>query len=237
MARAKLLRQYVEDYQRKVAGVNEQTEAANTTYQGAYQGYADRATAYNAWVDQVKAGADRGYFKMEDGTWRYMTGRDGNLQAIAPGGKVGPPTFNATYNSAEELKAARATGYNLVRNADGTVTPYQTISGRGGLSYSPMNTNYAATGRVGEFTEQAPAAPVAPEPVREPSFTRANMKEMANPGLSQAQLAMSRAQGFEGKSELKGDEMTAPTSAFASEDDPNNLKEKGILARVMGGQL
>lgn len=237
MARAKLLRQYIEDYQRKVAGVNEQVEAANAQYQSAYQGYADRANAYNAWVDQVKAGGDRDYFKMEDGTWRYMTGRDGQLQAIAPGGRTAPPTYNAIYDSADQLKASRATGYNLVRNPDGTVTPYQTISGRGGLTYNPMNNTYGATGRLGEFNEQAPAAPVAPEPVRAPNLTRSNMKEMANPGLSQGQLALTRAQGFEGKSELRGDEMAAPTSAFANQDDPNNLKEKGILARVMGGEL
>lgn len=47
MARAKLLRQSIEDYQRKVGVANQGIEAANAQYQGAYDAYSASVNAYN----------------------------------------------------------------------------------------------------------------------------------------------------------------------------------------------
>lgn len=83
------------------------------------------------------------------------------------------------------------------------------------------------------------AAPTAVAPGQwqpdQPNITTGNLREMQNPGLSPAQLALQS--GF-GKSKLAGE--NAPlmrNSVFANPDDPKGLKNLGILARVMGGQL
>lgn len=81
----------------------------------------------------------------------------------------------------------------------------------------------------------APAESVAP---RAPSITNSDYRALAAPGTDQAGVARANALGYTGKSELVGDQSGAMrNSAFADPADPQGLKERGILARVMGGQL
>ena len=85
----------------------------------------------------------------------------------------------------------------------------------------------------------APTAPTAyeqPPPPREPNLTVGNIREMKNPGRDMAGLQMAANMGIIGKSQLADNERSK-VSAFADPDDPNNLKDAGILARTIGGQL
>lgn len=84
-------------------------------------------------------------------------------------------------------------------------------------------------------TPVAPAQAVAP---RAPNLTNNDYRAMRDPGTDQAGVAKANALGYTGKSELAGDAGGAMrNSAFADPADPNGLKDRGILARVMGGQL
>ena len=85
----------------------------------------------------------------------------------------------------------------------------------------------------------APAEPAPPAEVREPNLTQNDVKEMQNPGQNQAELAMSAARGYIGKSQLASENDQSRNSAFANlaGDDPAGLKEKGTLARAIAGQI
>ena len=83
-----------------------------------------------------------------------------------------------------------------------------------------------------------PDAPATPTPVQAPNITASNARELMNPGQNQAGLDLQAAKGIIGKSELTGDQQPAMRgSVFAKQDDPQGLKERGVLARVLGGQL
>lgn len=81
----------------------------------------------------------------------------------------------------------------------------------------------------------APTQAVAPP---EPNFTNNDIKAMANPGTDPAGVVRANNVGYTGNSEIAALNSGAMrNSAFADPADPQNLKERGILARVMGGQL
>lgn len=81
----------------------------------------------------------------------------------------------------------------------------------------------------------------APEPERvdpkEPNITASNIREVMNPGLNQAQGQLLQAKGIVAKSDLAGDQPAMKNSVFSDQQDPQGLKERGVLARVLGGQL
>ena len=99
---------------------------------------------------------------------------------------------------------------------------------------------YAESGQ-GTFRVYAapnqPAEPADPQNVRPLNLTERNIRELRSPSQDMAGMQMSANVGLIGKSELVGNETAGPGSAFADPDDPHNLKEKGILAQVLGGQL
>lgn len=86
----------------------------------------------------------------------------------------------------------------------------------------------------------APAAPgqVAPElNLRSaPNYGISELKEIRSPGAAPAQVVAATNKGLVATSKLAG-EVATKNSAFADPDDPNNLKDRGILARTLGGQL
>lgn len=84
-------------------------------------------------------------------------------------------------------------------------------------------------------TPVAPAESVAP---KAPNLTNNDIKAMGNPGTDPAGVVRANNVGYTGNSEISALNSGAMrNSAFNSPEDPNNLKERGILARVMGGQL
>lgn len=210
MANVRLLRQGIEDYQKRVEASNAAIDASNAAYEAAYAGYAGQTDAYNASVNAFNAAAQGGGVYSDGG--KYF---DVSTGAEVQGGLT-------TLNGKQMFELPPA-GIMMGSDNDAAST------GGGELrTYIGAKPGAAPT---------APAEPAAPEPVKVPNLTTSNMAELSNPGLDQAGIAMARAQGFEGKSALKGDEMTGAGSAFADPEDPNNLAERGILARVMGGQL
>lgn len=60
---------------------------------------------------------------------------------------------------------------------------------------------------------------------------------LQKPTYGPAEMNMATSRGVAATSSLAGDTPTTANSAFANPEDPNNLKEKGVLARVLGGQL
>lgn len=83
--------------------------------------------------------------------------------------------------------------------------------------------------------------PVAPEQAvapKTPSYTQRDLEAMKNPGTDAAGVARANALGYTGNSDVAGlNEPAMRNSAFTKPDDPYGLKDRGILARVMGGQL
>ena len=84
-----------------------------------------------------------------------------------------------------------------------------------------------------------PFMPDRPELVepKQPNLTVSNINELKSPSSDQAGLALQAAVGLQGKSQLAGDVENSKVSAFADPEDPNNLAERGILARTLAGQL
>lgn len=235
MARAKLLRQYIEDYQRKVAGVNEQVEAANAQYQSAYQGYVDRANAYNQQIEQynavMKAGLSPGSI-FEDATGLKVVDKKGN---VVPYQSYTPPIL-------AEVGVRSDQPYKINGNWFIDVP-------KDSVDYSnPDNPQTITTTErqwipvVAQHPGEAPTAPAEPTPpaeVKKPNLTQNDMREIQNPGLDQAGLAQQAARGYLGKSALVAERDPTKNSAFAnlSGDDPNQLHDAGILARTLAGQL
>lgn len=207
MANVRLLRQGIEDYQEDVMLRNRQIKKANTAYQASYDQYANDTNAYNAYVNSFNAKAAGGGVYSEGGAYFSVA--------------TGDP----------------AVAGSLITQQDGTQVweiPNSVAEPDANGSYS---TYLPYIGEKPGAAPAAPAEPVAPEAPKVPSLTNANLRELGNPGLSPGELEMSRAKGIDARSQLAGDEMKGANSAFADPDDPNNLKERGILARVMGGQL
>lgn len=84
-------------------------------------------------------------------------------------------------------------------------------------------------------TPVAPQQSVAP-PL--PNLTNNDYKVMADPGTDPAGVVRANNKGYTGNSEIAAmNDTPMRNSAFADPADPQGLKERGILARVMGGQL
>lgn len=84
-------------------------------------------------------------------------------------------------------------------------------------------------------TPVAPVQGVAPPP---PSFTNNDIRAMANPGTDPAGVVRDNNKGYSGNSEIAAmNDTPMRNSAFADPADPQGLKERGILARTLGGQL
>lgn len=84
-------------------------------------------------------------------------------------------------------------------------------------------------------TPVAPVQGVAPPP---PSFTNNDIRAMANPGTDPAGVVRDNNKGYSGNSEIAAmNDTPMRNSAFADPEDPQGLKERGILARTLGGQL
>ena len=87
-------------------------------------------------------------------------------------------------------------------------------------------------------SRSTPVAPAAVVPPRAPNLTSNDARAMANPGTDPAGVVRANNVGYTGNSEIAALNSGAMrNSAFADPADPQNLKERGILARVMGGQL
>jgi len=228
MANARLLRQSIEDYQKDVNG---QVAQANDAYTADYAAYKAGMNAYNSQVsdytskvDAIKAGGT-GWLPIGDGTYNLFKGVNGNLI----------PAYSENVTPLSALPENYSPGPNTILVNEGGV----------GQNYWRSSTGQkwnktAAAPIISSVSATAPNAPIEAkvELPKEPNITVSDTRELMNPGQNQAQLSMNTAKGILGKSELAGDQQVAMRgSAFADPNDPQGLKERGVLARVMGGQL
>lgn len=147
------------------------------------------------------------------------------------------------YNAELNYIAAGNIGY--IDHGNGNITMVKGVDENG--KPIPVEGFENQRGTIGAGAHVLPAVPVTPTPItapaipeeiKAPNLTVSNTRELMNPGQNQAQLGMQSAKGILGKSELAGDQQAAMRgSAFADPNDPQGLKERGVLARVMGGQL
>lgn len=122
-------------------------------------------------------------------------------------------------------------------------TKYQVPMEGGGMRYNDdaLMTMMAAGSNLGvmKFDKAAPTAQDAgptPEQPKGWNPSRRDLAELSAPTADAAGVEFAKARGEAVKTGLMN-EAVAKNSAFADAEDPNNLKDRGILARVLGGQL
>ncbi len=211
MANVRLLRQSIQDYQ-------EDYEKAYDQYSNEFNAErAKEAANVKAYNDAIAAAeASKTPLAVDTGSGYKLigTGGDGRLVPLVP-----------------DLKRNRG-DFVFTRLPDGRLqlNRYDGGGGWGGGGYAPVELPIASL-------EKLPPVVMPKEPGegKVPNITASNARELMNPGQNQANLALQAAKGILGKSELTGDQQPAMRgSAFA---DPQGLKERGVLARVMSGQL
>lgn len=253
-ASAKLLRQYQADYQKKLAKEQGAYEDRYAGYKTQFDQYARQATAYNQKIDQFNAAGAAmtpgDIYQNESGT---LTQFDENGNPVAYGGPGGGPgdwfgdEFGTTGTTITTGTPYRATNgawyYDVMQTTAGTPESYdeygQPIATTPGTT-TKVDTKYIPVKAFHPgVAPSAPADPALPNQVRAPSFTVGDIREMTTPGQDQAGLAMSAARGYIAKSQLAAENDPGKNSAFANlaGDDPNNLKQAGVLSRVIAGQL
>lgn len=266
MARAKLLRQYLDDYNRKVTGANRDIEAANANYEAAFKNYQEGVDTFNAVAQRLQTNNVANLFPgdaiYQNGMLHYSLNNGSGLTQGSPAGT------EISRAEAEQMMAngndpglgffsgiwsrPTADGYPLYDYATGTelqpgTDAYNTELAKIQAEWDKEK-RLADAGAVRYFNTapgwvqkayaapSVPNAPVAPEPPKAPSLTQSDIRELENPGQDAAGIQMAANRGMIAKSELADNEKSK-NSAFADPEDPNNLKDAGILARVIGGQL
>lgn len=245
MSRAKLLRQYLTDYNKKV-------EKADDIYREQYGIYKGKAEDYNAFVNSVKAGQQYAVGEYAPGAYTMLKGySDSNgqagLTAVSADKRGNPQMAGALVDQLPADNGGILNGV-YVRNSDGTATYHQWDAGYTAPSMgsdndpapqAPRAPGWVATTNTARIMDNSGI--VAPEqnPPPEPRFTLNEIAEMNNPTDDAAGVAKAQALGYSGNSRLKGDEPASRNSAFSNlgGDDPNNLKDKGVLARAIAGEI
>lgn len=110
-------------------------------------------------------------------------------------------------------------------------------------NYRPAYTGWVEAGapvKIAEFNTKPPTTQGVTVPTpEEPKGWNPSLREIAElraPTVDTAGAQMATARGEGAKTGLVN-EAIGRESAFADPEDPNNLADKGILARVLGGQL
>lgn len=241
------------EYAKLVENYNAQVGQVNTANQAAADLYNQQAAEYNRFVDSVKAGG-YGLAPVDGGGYASVHGDVGKgiIEYTNRDEKGRPTDKGAIYSSIKELPettgsvwAGVAGGVAYVRNADGTATPYQNVMTSWGDEFTgaPPTYEWMAAGaplRLMEFTAQPPVQQemTTPQP-EEPKGWNPSLREIDElraPTVDAAGAQMATARGEGAKTGLVN-EAAGRDSAFADPEDPTNLADKGILARVLGGQL
>ena len=241
MSRAKLLRQYLTDHNRRL-------EKANDIYKEQYGAYKVKADEYNNFVNSVKAGYQQGIGEYADGAYTLLKGyTDSNGQpgfTAAYADKKGNPQMAGPLVDTLPNTGAGLNGVYL-KNPDGTATFHTWQSGTdmlGGTvdeNGNQLPSGWQKTAYSARVMDGSSIKAPEQQKVRAPTFTQNQINEMQNPTDDAAGVVKAQALGYTGNSRLKGDEPASRNSAFAnlSGDDPNNLREKGVLARTLAGEI
>jgi hypothetical protein len=231
--------QQIESYNAEIGQVNSANQAASDLYN-------QQAADYNNFVNQVKTGQVYGVGEYAPGLWGTVGGDgSGGLKLINVDSKTGKVQDSAPrYKSFEEYKAANVSNMFAnnawVDNGDGTTSLYaQAIGGLGnveGGKYFKSNTMRALSFDTPTPTPQdvTQPEPVAPKPWN-PS--RREVAELANPTVDQAGAAQAMARGEFANQGVLGEAAARSQQLADPNEEPLTSSNKGILARVMGGEI
>lgn len=222
MANARLLRQSIEDYQKKY-------DTTAKDFNARYKEYTDAVDGYNAEMDKLaQTPGAAAYVSNPDGTYSKVISKSGKL-IFAP--------------TEQKIKGVKEVPVSNPRSGPSTVLVTEgpdkgayawTVQG-GNVGWFPVG---VSAGAPPPMIYNQPVAPKEPDSIRAPNITVSGSRELQNPGLDQSQLNLVGAKGIIGKSNLVADQQPAMRgSAFADPSDPNGLKERGVLTRVLGGVL
>ncbi len=232
MVMARLLRQRLNDY------VNQVNRAEAD--------YGAQAETYNASLKAAQSGTPT-VMKDADGKYVIVGGTVGDQLKVISSKVVDASTLGEVLNKSATALRPRGT---YGRDSEGNVARYEvepytekvpvSSSGQlyGGSISGPKMTTVSGYRWVkqGDNIAQMPDIPQVSAP-QQPNLTRSNLKELENPSYDPAGVAGMANYGIEAKSQLAGEVANSKVSAFADPEDPNNLAERGILARTLAGQL
>lgn len=208
MVMARLLRQRLNSY------VNQVNRAEAD--------YAQAAEPYNAAIESIRAGTPYA-IRNPDGTVQIVGGatKTGDLQLLNTKVASSPPKRKGDFGGLS------------------TGTKMYALDGSGNVRQYWMDIAPGGGTKIYSSKATTPFMPDRPELVepKQPNLTVSNINELKSPSSDQAGLALQAAVGLQGKSQLAGDVENSKVSAFADPEDPNNLAERGILARTLAGQL
>ena len=284
MAKARLLRQYLTDYNREVQG-------ANKDYEESYNHYKTAVEAYNAHAAPTATGGGNSFFgygrgilqddgkvyseRASDGSWsgmfwsqpaRELTWDEavaiGEQQRAAdPSGFMVPDPMPGKRPDAGSFQAYDYDTWNPISKDDPRYAQQlaesqaawdkeKEIHEAGGLMFYENAANYRINREGGTEAYGLPAGTFASayraptdaptqETPKAPTFTVNQLEEMANPSNSAAEINRAQAFGYTGKSALVAERDPTKNSAFANlgGDDPNQLKDRGVLARAIAGEI
>lgn len=207
MAGVRLLRQSIEQY-------GKQVQRVNADYAGKYDDYVDQVNAWNTVANETP----RVYGFRRDGN--FVKGDDIEHAFKVPGLSVDP---NNLPESGDYLVGTREVVAPPNTRSAGTTTTY------GIFAKTPTNAG------------PQPEAPTEPN-LRAPNITEAEYAKLKSPPSDQAGVAMANAKGYTGVSDLAAENVPAArmspfTSAFTDPADPGNIRQRGVLARTLAGQL
>lgn len=282
MAKARLLRQYLTDYNREVQG-------ANKDYKESYNHYKTAVEAYNAHAAPTAAGSGNSFFGygrgilQDDGKVYSERASDGSWSGMFWSQPARELTWDEAVAIGEQQRAADPSGFMMPDQMPGKrpdagsfrAHDYDTwiskddpryaqqlaeaqaawdkekeIHEAGGLMFYENAANYRINREGGTETYglpagtfasayRAPANAPTQETPKAPTFTVNQLEEMANPSNSAAEINRAQAFGYTGKSALVAERDPTKNSAFANlgGDDPNQLKDRGVLARAIAGEI
>ena len=251
LANVRLLRQSIEDYQKKY-------DTTAKDFNARYNEYTGAVDDYNAEMDKLaQTPGATAYVSNPDGTYSKVISKSGKLffarteqnikgvkevPTLNPGSR--PSTVLVTEGPDKGAYAWTVQDGKLGwYRVQGNNTPWFQVQGDNAAS-SVQGNNVdrfpvgATEGGPPPLIYNQPVAPKEPDSIRPPNITVSGSRELQNPGMDQSQLNLVGAKGILGKSNLVADQQPAMRgSAFADPNDPKGLKERGVLTRVLAGQL
>jgi hypothetical protein len=246
-----LLRRRATDANRANAREVEAYNQRYADYEKQFSEYEGKTNDYNAKVEVFNAAMKKGLkpgqkYVDEKGRVMYATdkGKLREFKGSAP--QTGGNVWDAVRNQPRNVRVESDGKGNYFNVYERPVQEKPTFGGftdsRGSIyGQKPKPVVYETVKSPiklkGTHPGAAPAAPKEAEApvIKDPGFTIQQQQQLKSGATDQAGLIMARNKGYEGTSELAGDEMAGKNSAFSNPDAI--LKEQGILARVLAGKL
>lgn len=181
-----------------------------------------RLTDYNTAIDRINSRYQRNYdaYAADVEAWNAIAKATPYVVDVGGGGKT---LARATLSNGERVPLKRLADMAAAKPG---------FYYNGGLSFSEYPT---AAGPL-------PVEPTMGKAPRQPNLTENDIRAIQNPPTNAAGVEMARAKGWTGESELVAENedrarISAFESAFDNPDNPQALKDRGILAKTLAGRL